>query len=187
MGTTLTTNLGLIIPDADEKIQEDLPTYDGWASQNADNMDNVDRLFRFTNTTYVPVLTAIGGAHTLGAGGFITGKYMRVMPSLVVGHILFYAGGAGFVAGVSDYRISVPLAMEPDIAALTDTIPVGKGILYDDSAAATSSVLVVLYHVASNTFVCRDPSGGPFGATSPITLAQQDRFSLYFCYPTSVA
>ncbi len=187
MGTTLTTNLGLIMPDADEKIMEDLPTFAGWADQNADNMDNVDRLFRFTDTTYAPTLTAIGGAHTLGAGGFITGKYMRVMPALVVGHVLFYAGGAGFVAGTSDYRISIPLAANAQIASLNDTVPIGKGIFYDDSSALTSSALNVYYHVGSGTFTCRTPAGAAFGASSPVALGQQDRFSFYFLYPTSVA
>lgn len=188
MGTTLTTNLGLIMPDTDEKVMEDLPTYDGWASQNEDNMDNIDRLFRFTNTTYVPVLTPLGGSFTLGAGGFLTGKYMRIGPSLVYGHILAYMGGAGFSAGTGDYRISLPpLAIASPFTVLQDSTPIGKGILYDDSSATTSSVLVTHYHVSSGSFVCRFPAGGPFGATTPITVAQQDRFSFNFLYPTSVA
>ena len=187
MGTTTTTNLNLIKPDVEEKIMEDLPTFDGWASQNADNMDNIDRLFRFTNTTYVPVLTPLGGTFTLGSGGSITGKYNRVMPGMVYGHVKVYMGGAGFSAGSSDYRISVPLAFAAQMSLLQDTVPIGKGIFYDDSAVSTSSTLTVYYHVSSGTFTCRTPAGAPLGASTPVAMAQQDRFSFYFLYPTSVA
>lgn len=189
MGTTLTPNLGLIVPDIDEKIQEDLPTYDGWATQNAANMDNIDRLFRFTNTTYVPTVTPVGGGtFTPGTGGSIVGKYMRIAPTLVYGHVIINCGGAGFTAGTSDYRISIPpLAFATAFTTLQDTVPIGKGIFYDDSAALTSSVLGVYYHVGSNTFTCRTPAGAPFGATTPVTLAQLDRISFNFLYTTSVA
>lgn len=187
MGTTTTTNLGLIKPDVDEKIMEDLPTYAGWADQNADNMDNVDRLFRFTNTTYVPVLTPGGGSFTLGASGTLTGKYMRVKPGLVYGHITGYMGGAGFSAGTGDYSITLPLAVASALALLSDTVPIGSGILYDDTSVLNSTRLGVYYFVSTGQIKCKTQAGAAFGATSPFTIAQQDRFTLNFLYPTSVA
>jgi hypothetical protein len=188
MGTTLTTHLSLIMPDADEKIEEDLPTYAGWATQNANNMNTIDSLFRFTTATYTPTVTPIGGGtFAVGTGGSITGKYMRVGPAMIYGQVIINCGTTGFTAGTSDYRISVPLAFASALTTLQDTVPVGKGVYYDQSAVATCMALTSFYHVSSGTFTLRTPAGAAVGATSPVTVAQQDRIGFNFLYPTSVA
>ncbi|HEY0770950.1 MAG TPA: hypothetical protein VGD31_11520, partial [Sphingobacteriaceae bacterium] len=176
MGTTATTNLGLIKPDITEKIQEDLPTYDGWATQNGENCDTIDALFRHTNHTYVPVLTASTVNPTLGAGGFITGKYLRLFPRLVIGEFRIFMGGAGFNPGTGFYQVSLPVPMDVDVdATLHNSFPVGKAYLHDDSAVASSTTLVVMYSQAFDTLFFRPTTGAVWNETAPFTLAQNDR------------
>jgi hypothetical protein len=187
MGTTVTPNLSLIKPDIDEKIEEDLPTFAGWATQNAANCDAIDALFRFTNTTYAAAWTASSVNPTLGSGGSVTGKYMRLMPSIVVGHVLIDMGGAGFAAGTGNYRISLPVAINPTIATLSDSIPIGKATYYDSSAVVSCSTFTCMYLVASSLMILRPPGSTVWNATTPVVPAQNDRISAYFMYPTAVA
>lgn len=186
MGTTVTTNLGLIKPDEDEKIQEDLPTFAGWAAQNEQNCDTIDALFRHDYASYSPAWTADTTNPVLGAGGSVTGKYVRLWPRMVIGNFMIATGGAGFSAGSGLYRLSLPVAMDPDIIALGLDIPVGKAYLHDDSAVATSTVVVVLYDTVNDVFFFRKHDGNAWRNNTPFTLAQQDRLAGYFMYATEV-
>lgn len=187
MGTTVTTNLGLIKPDDDEKIKEDLPSFAGWATQNGLNCDKIDSLFRASTHTYSPAWTGAVGNPVLGAGGFVEGKYIRLFPRIVVGFFRIFAGGAGFSAGSGTYRISVPATMDTSLDTFADTVPVGKAALYDDSTVANGSNMLVTYNTATDLFNLRISSGGSWTNAAPITMAQNDRLSGYFMYPTSDA
>lgn len=185
MGTTVTTNMGLIKPDLQEKIKQDLPSYAGWASQNASNMDKIDNLFRATTHTYTPTWIGSTGNPTLGAGGFVEGKYIRLFPRMVVCFIRIYTGGAGFATGSGTYNFTVPVAVPPELDGMQNHFACGKAVLHDDSSAATSSVFNIIYGVASDVLFFNLPTNDVWTATNPITLAQQDRLSGYFMYPTS--
>lgn len=187
MGTTVTTNLGLIKPDGSESIRENLPTFPGWADQNADNCDVIDALFRATSHTYVPTWTAPTLNPTLGATGFIEGKYLRIFPRMVIGFIRIYAGGAGFNPGTGQYAFSAPATVAPEFAQFSDSVPIGKAVFYDDSSVLDSSAWEVLYNVALGNLYLRITAGGAWSNTNPVVLAQQDRMSCYFMYPTSDA
>lgn len=187
MGTTITTNLGLIKPDVSEKIKEDLPSFPGWAAQNSDNCDVIDGLFRNSTDTYTPAWTGAAGNPVLGAGGFIEGKYIRLFPRIVIGFFRIFTGGAGFSAGSGTYRLSVPATMDTSLDSFADTVPVGKAAIYDDSAVINCSNMLVTYNGATDLLNLRVSSGGSWTTTSPITLAQNDRISGYFMYPTSDA
>lgn len=186
MGTTVTTHLSLIKPDLDEKIKQDLPTYAGWASQNATNCDAIDALFRKSTATWTPTWTASVNP-TLGTGGLIEGKYIRLFPRMVIGFFRIYTGGAGFATGTGAYSISAPVAIDSALAAFNNEITVGKACFYDDSSAATSSAFQVVYSTVGSNIFLRQPANDIWSATSPVTLAQQDRVSGYFMYPTSAA
>ncbi len=187
MGTTVTTNLGLIKPDLDEKIREDLPTFPGWADQNADNCDVIDNLYRHTEHSWTPTWTTdIASNPVLGSGGSLEGKYLRLYPRMVIGFFRINAGGAGFSAGSGLYRLSVPVNISSEFSAF-GAHSVGKAYLDDNDAVATSTNMVVLYDPTINLFTFRRHDGDFWRSTSPITLAQNDKVSGFFVYPTAVA
>lgn len=188
MGTTVSTNLGLIKPDLDESIKEDLPTFDGWAAQNAANMDMIDSIFRASNTTYTLNWTSGGTNPTLGAGGFTEGKYVRLFPRMTVVFFRIFNGGAGFAQGTGQYRINLPVAPDPGLGSgFSETIPIGKAIFYDISAALTCSVFTANLFHPGGYVVFRPSRGDTWNATTPVVPAQNDRMSGYLMYPTAAA
>ncbi len=186
MGTTVTSNLGLIKPDEDEFIKENLPTYPGWASQNATNMDIIDGLFRKSATTYAATWTA-GSPPTLGSGGFTEGKYIRYHPRMVYGNYRILTGGAGFVPGSGLYQINLPFAADPALLTFNDSVPIGKAYLLDADNVANATVLVAMLSVSSGSMFWRKHNGFVWSFNDPFVLAQNDRLSGYFMYPTAAA
>ena len=188
IGTTVTTNLALIKPDTSESIKENLPTFAGWADQNADNCDNIDRLFRAATGTYTLNWTASSVNPTLGAGGTTEGKYVRLWPRLVIVWFRIFMGGAGFAAGTGHFRINLPFTMDAALAAYsTETLSIGKAIYQDASAVLTSSVFLVNYLNSASVCIFRPSAGGLWDNASPVVPAQNDRISGYLMYPTSDA
>lgn len=184
MGTTVTTNLGLIKPDENEKIKQDLPDFAGWADQNADNCDVLDSLFRKDTGTYSLNFRASSVNPTLGAGGFTEGKYVRLWPKMVIAFFRISTGGAGFLTGTGDYRIDVPFDMDPDLIASDGgrTLPIGKAIFNDASAVLTSSVFLALFDPVGLFIEFELAQGDILSNTFP--LAQGDQISGYVMYPT---
>lgn len=188
MGTTVTTNLGLIKPDIDESIKENLPTFPGWAAQNASNCDKIDSLFRASTSTYTLNWTASTSNPTLGSGGFTEGKYIRLFPRMTFVFFRIFMGGAGFATGSGHYRINLPFAVDPAVAAFTaEGLTIGKAIFQDASAVLTSSVFLVDYLNTSSVCIFRPSAGGLWDNASPVVPAQNDRISGYVMYPTSDA
>ncbi len=187
MGTTVTTNLALIKPDDNESIKSStVPFFAGWAVQNGSNCDVIDGLFRDSNHTWTPVWTTdIASNPVLGAGGLLEGKYIRLFPRMVLGYFRIFTGGAGFTPGTGLYRLSIPVAVPTEFATFSDSIPVGKAYLLDADAVATSTNLVVMYDVTNNVLFFRKHDGNAWRENTPITLAQNDRVSGYFMYPTA--
>lgn len=189
MGITVTTNLGLIKPDINESIKQALPTFNGWASQNAANMDAIDALFRASTGTYTPTWGATTTPPTLGTAGFTEGKYVRLFPRMVYVFFRIFAGGAGFAAGTGSYTVSLPpVAIDPafGVVNFSDVVPLGKMIFQDNSAVLTSSVFPLNYSPTPNILLGSASVGGTWSATVPVVPAQNDRFSGYFIYPTAV-
>lgn len=189
MGTTVTTNLALIKPDVDESIKENLPTFAGWAGQNADNMDKIDSLFRDDSNSafYTPVWTAGATPVVLGAGGSVAGKVIRIFPSMVIVHFKIFTGGAGFAPGAGSYRMTLPTGythIASEIATFFESPPIGKAILMDNDSVATSSIMTCHYDLSVGNIHFRGAAGGLWNPTSPITLAQNDRVSGFIMYPT---
>jgi hypothetical protein len=188
MGTTVSTNLGLVKPDLNESIKEALPTNLGWATQSNANMDKIDALFRDDVTNTYPInFSSTGTAPTLGTGSLTEGKYIRVTPRLVLAYYRIFLGTTGFVAGTGVYGIDLPVAMDPSLTPFTDSIPVGKAIYYDVSAAATSSVFEAIYNHGFLKVFFRPAAGNVWGATVPVVPGNSDRLSGYMLYPTAVA
>lgn len=187
MGTTVTTNLGLIKPDTSESIEENLPTFDGWATQNAANCNKIDTLFRHSLDTYSPSWTADSVNPTLGSGGFTEGKFIRLYPRLVIGYFRLFTGGAGFATGTGLYRWSLPVAVSSELLSFNDSIPVGKAYLQDNNVVANCTVLVVMYDVTNNVFFFRKHDGDFWRQNTPFTMEQNDRLNGYFMYPTAAA
>ena len=59
-------------------------------------------------TSYTPVLTATTTNPTLGTGATVIGSYARVQ-NLIIYNFLITFGTSGFVAGVGDYKVSLPV------------------------------------------------------------------------------
>jgi len=187
MGTTVTTNLQLIKPDQNESIKQALPTFPGWASQNATNQDKIDSVFRNSSTTYTLNWTGAVSNPAVGSGGFTEGKYVRLFPRLVIVFFRIWLGNSGIVVGSGEYRISAPFSFDPIFTRFTDTIPIGRAAFFDASAAATCSTFTVNYRSSENVVVMRPPEGGFWAANFPVVPAIQDRWSGYFMYPTTAA
>lgn len=186
MGTTVTTNLALIKPDINERIQESLPTWVGWAAQNGSNCDKIDGLFRASTHSWTPTWTASSNP-TLGTGGFIEGKYLRLFPRLVIGFFRIFAGTTGFSAGSGSYSISVPAAapIASELDSFNSELTIGKATFLDASAVATCGAFNVCYSPPSDVMFLRQTTNDTWTAASPVAMAQSDRLSGYFMYPTS--
>lgn len=183
MGTSVTPNRSLIKPDGDESIREDLPTFAGWADQNADNCDIIDGLFRKSESTWTPLLTGSGGNPTLGTGGFTEGKYVWLTPKMLFCYFRINFGNPGFVAGSGIYGMNTPLTPDASLDSVNDGIPIGKGYYHDSSAAATSTVFIVTYNPDTGTLYFSPPTGGAISATSPFVPAVSDSITGYFMLP----
>lgn len=186
MGTTVTANLGLIKPDVDERIQEALPTFPGWAAQNALNCDAIDGLFRMQTGTWSLTITA-STPPTLGSGSLLEGKYLRVMPRLVVAYFRVNFGTTGFAAGVGQYSFNMPFTMDPSIKGMADSIPIGKAVFFDSSSTLDSSAFEVHYSTPSDNIFMRPPGANAWSATNPVVPGQGDALSGYYVYPTTDA
>lgn len=184
MGTTVTTNLGLIKPDTAEKIEEALPTFAGWATQNGSNCDKIDALFRKSTHTWSPSWTADVSNPTLGSGGFTEGKYVRLHPALVVGFYRIFTGGAGFATGSGFYRLDLPTSVHADFLTMNTAVPIGKAYFHDNSAVATSSVFVAMLETTGGLMSFRKHDGNFWRDNAPVVIAQNDRLSGYFILPT---
>lgn len=186
MGVTVTTNLSLIKPDVDESIKQNLPTFNGWSSHNSSNCDIIDALFRASSHTYTLTWTGTSNP-TLGTGGFLEGKYVRVSPRMVFGHFRMFTGGAGFAVGSGTYKFNTPSAATPaaELKTFDDNFTVGKAILLDADNVVTCQNMLVVYNIVADALFLRPSAGGTWNPTSPITIAQNDRVSGYFMYPTS--
>jgi len=188
IGTTVTTHLGLIKPDVEESIRQDLPDFPGWASQNATNMDKVDGLLRAEGITYAPAWTGGSGNPVLGAGGSVNGNYIRIHPRMVFGYYRILTGGAGFATGAGLYQLSLPVAPDPvSLGTFQDSVPIGKAYLLDTDTVANATVLVAMYSPSLGTMFFRKHNGSVWSFNDPFTIAQNDRVSGYFSYPTAVA
>lgn len=185
MGTTVTTNLGLIKPDTAESIKANLPTFAGWAAQESSNMDAIDGLFHDDFGTYTLNWTASSVNPTLGAGGFTEGKWIRVFPRMAFVFFRIFTGGAGFATGTGTYRVNLPFNIDAALIGFdTDSPPLGKAVFFDASAVLTSSVFLPIYSQGVNTAIFRPSSGNVWNDTTPVVPAQNDRISGYFMYPT---
>lgn len=187
MGTTVTANLSLIKPDGDESIQANLPTFDGWAVQQAANMDILDALFRKQTFTFTPTWTASTSPPTLGTGGFVEGKYIRLQPRLVLAWYRIFTGTAGFLRGSGSYSLTLPVAADPTFTGWSDNIPVGRMIYLNNAAVANSSVFSIHYSPATPALFGRIEQGGSWTEASPVLNNNNDRYSAYVIYPTAVA
>lgn len=187
MGTTTTSNLALIKPDVNESIKEDLPTFPGWADQNADNCDVIDGLFRASTHTYTPTWGASTTPPVLGSGGFIEGKWVRLFPRMVFGQIRLFAGGAGFSAGSGTYNLSLPVAIPPEFATFFNAVVIGKAIVLDNDNVLNTNVMAAVYDIGASNMILKPPNGSSWTNAFPFTVAQNDRVSLQFSYPTAAA
>lgn len=184
MGTTTTTNLALIKPDADDSIKATGP-FAGWCAQNASNCDTLDALFRVTTHSYSPTWHADTTNPTLGTGGFVEGKYIRLLPRLVIGHIRIFTGTTGFNPGVGLYQISTPVAIASELDGMQDSVPIGRGFIFSNAAVANATCNVVEYDTTDKIMFLRGHAGDYWRHNSPFTLGQNDRAAFYFMYPTS--
>lgn len=190
MGTTVTTNLGLIKPDTAESIKANLPSFAGWASQNSANCNAIDALFRTSNfTSYSLNMAPNGGTLTLGTGGFQEGKYLRLWPRMVIAYFRFFAGTTGFTSGTGSYLFDPPTTVANDLITTfrNESLPIGKTIFQDNNAAATCTVYEVCYSNALGKCLMRPSQGGVVTGAGPVTISNNDRFSGYLIYPTSDA
>jgi hypothetical protein len=128
-------------------------------------------------TSYTPVLTATTTNPTYGTGATATGSYARVQ-NLIIYQFNIYFGTPGFVAGVGNYFVSLPItAFE---ASQFYGATVGRTSFYDSSAntvyyadawIGTTTKLNLTYVTATNGAIA------PITATTPVIPASGDAIS----------
>lgn len=187
MGTTVTSNLGLIKPDLNESIKQALPTFQGWATQNQINSNKIDGLFRAAASTISLTFAASSGGWAAGAGGFTSSKVIRILPRMAICSFIVDMGNAGFTAGTGNYKLT---GMNPTIDPIIDStfgfaVPMGIATYYDSSAVVSCSVFGVEYDVTNKNMFFRCPDGTVWSNTNPVALGTLDRISGYFIYPTT--
>lgn len=187
MGTTVTPNLSLIKPDTAESVKAALPTFAGWAVQQGLNADAIDAVFRNSSHSFTPTWLADVTNPTLGAGGFIQGKWLRMHPRMVLYYYQISMGGAGFNPGSGFYTMSLPVAPAAELVLINDSTGMGKAHYFDASAVATSTAFVAMFNQFSSNMFMKKPDGDAWRSTTPVTPAQNDTLTGYAIYPTGAA
>lgn len=190
MTTTLTPNLGLIKPGLKEKIKPDVANgFEGWASQNADNCDTIDEVFRLEVSAregeYIPFWSASSVNPTIGSDGFIIGHYIRIWPNVVFGWVILDVGTAanGFDNGSGVYRISPPPV---DFTSIVANPQAGIAFLRDAGGPSTNSQLMEVKITSLGLTFGPNLSSfnSRWGDDIPFVLEESDRMSCYFTYFT---
>ncbi len=127
--------------------------------------------------SYTPTIS--GGSITLGTGGVIAGKYLRVGRAVIV--------QAGFALGTGGSLSGGPLSFSLPVGAATTTsrIQIGTVWMYDASGAAYALGVCELQSAASTVQFRVIKSGGTFdglGGANPWTWAASDSLALSITY-----
>lgn len=127
--------------------------------------------------SYTPAIS--GGSITLGTGGLIAGKYLRIGRAVIV--------QAGFALGTSGSLSGGPLSMSLPVAAATTTsrIQVGTVWMYDSSAATYALGVCELQSAVSTVQFRVIKSGGTLdglGGANPWTWAASDSLAFSITY-----
>jgi hypothetical protein len=187
MGTTVTPNLSLIKPDRNESIKANLPTFAGWAVQQGLNADAIDAVFRNSSHSFTPVWTADVTNPTLGTGGFVQGKWLRLHPRMVLYYYQIFMGTTGFSAGSGFYQLTLPVAVATEMTTINDSTGIGKAHYFDSDAVATSTAFTAMYNQIGAQMFMKKPDGDAWRSTTPVTPGQSDRLTGYAIYPTGAA
>ncbi len=134
--------------------------------------------------TYVPSWTGSAGNPVLGAGGTVTGKYVRLHPGMCFGYARINAGGAGFTTGTGTYRLTLPLLISDALNTVSMAVPIGKAYFLDASAVASSTDMTALYDPTIGLMIFRKQDGDTWTSTAPVIPAQNDKLIVNFAYPT---
>ena len=133
-------------------------------------------------TSYTPVLTATTTNPTLGTGSSATGAYARVQ-NLIVYNFLITFGTSGVVAGVGDYKVSLPVTANATSAFYQASN--GQTSFFDNSAnvvyfgnawLGTTTTLSLLYATGFNSTL------NTVSATAPAIPAASDAISGLIIY-----
>lgn len=130
---------------------------------------------------YTPALTAVTTNPTLGTGSFAEARYQLLQKRAFVEGAIFF-GTVGAVAGVGNYRISVPSA----VSIRSNNSAIGYGLFYDASAGYVYYPLTAWY-ISATTFqlVVSSPAytaASILSATVPVIPAVQDQIRFTLCY-----
>lgn len=190
MSTLSTPNLGLIKPDKTEPIPN-------WPGQYEQNADTLDKVFRFGNPIdFTPEFKASTSDPTLGTGGYIQGKLIRLWPWLCIVKMRMYAGTAGFAGGSGSWHFTIP---EDVMARMATGLPsgwpsstsgnscFGSALLFDNSSAQTTQTGRVQATTSGGQlrfFIVTEASASAttVTATSPFTWTNEDKVSLQAYY-----
>lgn len=188
MGTTVTPNLGLIKPDINESIRENLPISAGWPSQNGANCDKIDLLFRRTETTYTPLFTASGSSPAIGSTGTVQGKYVRHAGKLVTVFFRIVVSGTGISTGTGNYLLSLPsgLPVATEYIPVINSTPLGRTVFRDSVTPANSIIFGTSFDNTNVTNMIFILATGNFWAGTP-SIAGGINLSGFATYITSAS
>jgi hypothetical protein len=128
-------------------------------------------------TSYTPVLTATTTNPTLGTGSSATGAYARVQ-NLIVYNFQILFGSSGVVAGVGNYKVSLPVTSNATNAFYTATN--GCTAFFDSSANSVYFANAWLESTTNLTLLTQASFNGALqnvSATSPAVPAANDAIS----------
>lgn len=189
MGTTTTPNLGLIKPDINESIRENLPISAGWPSQNGSNCDKIDLLFRKPEATYTPTLTATTTNPNIGSTGVIQAKYVRFAGKTVLVFFRILCGGTGISIGSGNYFLSQPpgLPVTTELPPSISGVSLGRAVWRDPTTVANCTLFNTAYdnNLGPTHFAFILPGANYWAGTPP--LVSGGSLSGYAMYITSAA
>ena len=125
-------------------------------------------------TSYTPLLTGSTTNPTLGTGATSTGKYSRIQNLIIYKFSIFF-GTSGFVAGVGNYRISLPVNSTGGKAFYSSES--GQTSFYDSSANAPYYADIWMSSASQITIQTQPTLNGVLGilsATTPVIPANND-------------
>lgn len=129
--------------------------------------------------TYTPALTAATTSPTLGSGSAVTGQYAQLNWLAAVWFDITF-GSSGVAEGSGEYRVSLPVNIEPGAAT---GMVLGSGLIWDSSTSSLLQVTLEMVSGQPGDVKLAVEAGTRVSHSAPWTWAASDRITGHVLYP----